>query len=437
MSIRVESEIGRLKRVLVHRPGDEIVRMTQHDLELSLFDDILSPAETQREHDTMVGIIRAAGAETLDIQNMLEAALKNAPPAEREDLLQRLCETAGAPTLAQALDEWEPKRLATALISGIYWTEVPSAETSLGRLRDFEAVPPRMALRPVPNLMFMRDPGISVYDGFVVGRMATHARVREPMLVAFAVQHSGMVNGGARLLFQADDSHRHTSFRALEGGDVLVLSSEVLMVGCSERTSASTIERLAQESLFATYPKLQRVYAVMMPEARSVMHLDTILTQVDRKLFLGHRPLIAGQTGRDPCAVARLERDKPATLVEGACVLDVLREELGADTQLVACGGNDALHQEREQWTDGANAVALAPGKIILYARNVFTIAALREHGFEEARIHAAQPAEQTQQLIADGMAAAQTVFSFSGSELSRARGGGRCLTMPIEREPL
>jgi arginine deiminase len=266
--------------------------------------------------------------------------------------------------------------------------------------------------------------------------MATQARAREPMIVSFAVEHGGVLDK-PRLLFDAPDTHRHASFRALEGGDFLVLSPEVLMIGCSARTTAGTIQRVAEEALFPHYPDLKRVYAVMMPEARSVMHLDTILTQVDRKLFLGHRPLIAGQGDHAACPVARLERDRAPALVDGASTLDVLKEEFGPDTRLVACGGDDPLYQEREQWTDGANAICLTPGHIILYARNVNTIAALAEHGFGEVRVHPVQSEAERAERIREGMAAERTVFSFTGSELSRARGGGRCLTMPIERGTL
>jgi arginine deiminase len=436
MPVRIESEIGPLRRVIVHRPGAEIVRMTQRDLELALFDDILSPPETQREHDMMVEILRGSGAEVLEIIDLLAAALDRAPLAERETLLRNLAETAGAPTLPEVLIAWEPAALANALVAGIYWEDVAAARMTLGRIRDLAFAPDRMAMRPLPNLMFMRDPCMAVQDALVVGRMATRARVREPYLVSFALRHSGVVET-PRLLFAEDDEHRHRSFRSIEGGDVLVLSPEVLLVGCSERTSAPTIERLAQEALFPTCPRLSRIYVVMLPEARSVMHLDTVLTQVDRTLFLGHRRLMAGQGTSAPCPVARVDRPGVPTLLRGATVLDVLRDELGPDTTLVPCGGEDPLHQEREQWTDGANAVCLAPGRIILYARNVHTIAALREHGFSELRLHVVQPVEDRAGLLAQGMASARTVFSFSGSELSRARGGGRCLTMPIERGPV
>jgi arginine deiminase len=163
------------------------------------------------------------------------------------------------------------------------------------------------------------------------------------------------------------------------------------------------------------------------------MHLDTILTHIDRDLFLGHAPMIIGGGDR-ALEVARLERDKAPALVKKATVADVLREELGNEVQVVPCGGDDPLQQEREQWTDGANALCMAPGHILLYARNTHTIAALRDHGFEEAAVHVMQPPEVRAQLVADGRARGRTVFSFSGSELSRARGGGRCLTMSLCR---
>ena len=217
---------------------------------------------------------------------------------------------------------------------------------------------------------------------------------------------------------------------------MLVLSPEVVLIGCSERTTAQAIERLLREALFPALPRLQRGYAVLMPLARSVMHLDTIVTQVDRGLFLGHRPSVARQDESRALPVVRLERDRPPELVENACLLDVLREELGAGTELVSCGGDDPVHQEREQWTDGANAVCLAPGHVLLYSRNVRTVDELRARGFAEVRLHVAQPADLRRKLIAEGLAQERAVFSFSGSELSRARGGGRCLTMPLRRGP-
>jgi arginine deiminase len=435
MSIDVRNEVGRLRRVLIHRPGDEIVRMTQHDLHGMLFDDILAPIETQREHDVMAEIIRAAGAEVVIFEELLLQALAAAGSDDIRALVEAACERAGAPGIVDELASWPAPRLAQALIAGAYWDELGVRGRGLTRLRDELGGGRPMALRPIPNLMFMRDPCISVYDRVLVARMATGARAREPLLVSFALRFAPSAT--APLEFAEDDVVRDAAFRSLEGGDVLVLSPKILMIGCSERSTPQTIERLADEALFPDHPELESIYAVMMPKMRSVMHLDTILTQIDTSLFIGHAPLVSPGDHHDPLPVARLSRDRPAELVQDATVLDVLREELGSKVALVPCGGHDPLFQEREQWTDGANAVALAPGQIMIYARNTHTVAILREHGFEEVRMSAVLPSEQRAELVRHGMSRERTVYTFTGSELSRARGGGRCLTMPLERDAI
>ncbi|MBX7083382.1 MAG: hypothetical protein K1X88_29515 [Nannocystaceae bacterium] len=433
MAIDVASEVGLLRRVLVHRPGDEIVRMTQHDLSGMLFDDILAPTETQREHDVMVDILRGAGAEVIEFDSLLRSALAAAPPDAIRGLTEVACERAGAVGIADALATWPAPRLADALIAGAYWDEFDVASRSLARLRDELEGGRPMALRPVPNLMFMRDPAVALYDRVLVGRMATGARSREPALVSFALRWAPSTS--APIEFAHDDHGRDAAFRSLEGGDVLVLSRKALMIGCSERTTPQTIDRLAHEALFRDHRELESIYAVMMPHMRSIMHLDTILTQIDRRLFLGHAPLIAGGGVRPALRVARLTRDRPPEVLAQATVLDVLREEFGRDVELVPCGGRDPLFQEREQWTDGANAVAVSPGHILLYARNTNTIDILAEHGFEQFRLGVVVPPEQRAAIVREGMARPRTLFTFTGGELSRARGGGRCLTMPLQRE--
>ena len=429
LAVSVHSEIGALRRVLVHRPGPEIVRMTQHDLERMLFDDILAPDECGAEHDVMTGILRDSGAEIVEIETLLARAMAEAPADARRQLVEDVCEVAGVADVADELLDWAPGRLAQGLVAGVPWSAITTSRPSLARLRAGPTDEPggRWALLPVPNLMFMRDPCISVFDRVVVGRMATQARAREPLLVAFALQAAGV-----RLAFDGPDARRSERARGLEGGDLLVLSRRALMIGCSIRTKAQTLERLAADSLFPGAPQLERIFVVLMPEARSVMHLDTILTQIDEHLFLGHRRMI---TGRDALPVAELRRDTPPRLLEGANALDALRDELGPDVQLVPCGGDDPLHAEREQWTDGANAIAVAPGHIVLYARNAHTLRALAEHGFRSARLSVVQPPDERTAIVREGNAAPRTVYSFSGSELSRARGGGRCLTMPLMRD--
>src|SRR5688572_9679834 len=432
MEVSVYNEIGWLRKVLVHTPGEEIVRMTQHELDRLLFDDILSPAEAVREHEIMVQVLEGTGAQIIQFSDLMRRAIDEAPQQELQRLLASVAELAGATELSKMLGSWTPAQLTEGLITGVYWRELAN-ESSLARIRASALGTETMALWPVPNLMFMRDPCMAVFDGVVVGRMATQARAREALMVAFALTW-GSLSGEppTRMLFSDQDMNRHRSFRKLEGGDVMVLSPTTLLIGCSERTSPQTVERLAEEALFPAHPALTRIYAVLMPEGRSTMHLDTILTQLDTKIFLGHRPLIEGTSA---APIARLTRDRPPELVQRASALDVLREELGRDVELVPCGGDDPLYQEREQWTDGANAVCLAPGRTLLYSRNVRTIAALGRCGFEEVRLSVVQPREQRAELIADSMKKQRVVVSISGSELSRARGGGRCLTMPLERD--
>ncbi len=432
-AIHIASEIAQLERVMVHRPGQELAHMTQHELEKLLFDDILSPELAQREHDLMVEILRGSGAQVIEVMDLLEKALTDAPEQARRELVERCCEQVGLGGVAEVLHSFSPERLTEALVCGLRWQDIEGGPQSLARLQREMSDAWSLALPPVPNIMFMRDPCMAIGERVVMGRMATAARAREPMLVSFALVHGGMLPE-ERILFRDIDAHLHGSLRHLEGGDVLVLSERVLFIGCSERTSAQTIERLAREALFEAFPKLERINVAMMPRERSVMHLDTILTHVDEHLFLGHAPLIS-KPGDRALRVARLERGKPPAFIAGATVLDVLREELGEQVQVVPCGGADPLQQEREQWTDGANALCMSPGHILLYARNTHTIAALQDHGFTETAIHMVQPKQQRAELIASGRAQLRTVFSFSGSELSRARGGGRCLTMSLSRK--
>jgi arginine deiminase len=430
LTIQVRSEVDPLQAVMVHRPGAELLNMTQHQLEELLFDDILAPPAAIREHDLMTELLASVGAKVIELTDILVAGLERADKDNKRRLLEAICEQRGVIELVKPLMDFEPAALAESLICGLQWKDVAGPLT-LSRLRSQFLDPLTTALPPCPNLMFMRDPCISVRDRVVVGRMATQARITESWLVAFAIQHSGLCDNGT-LLFDDYDLQRSQDYRSIEGGDVLVLSPEVLMIGCSERTSAQTIERLAREHLFPAFPDLARVHVVLMPEQRTVMHLDTICTQIDRELFLGYAPQIC--PGPDALPVAMLERNGGLVLTPDATVLDVLRDTLGRYTTVIPCGGSNPIQQQREQWTDGANAFAVAPGKILLYARNALTINALADQGFEETAIHWVQDPQERAERIAAGLARPRTVFSMPAGELSRARGGGRCLTMPLVR---
>ncbi|MEZ4319886.1 MAG: arginine deiminase family protein [Myxococcota bacterium] len=425
--MQVYNEVGELQRVLVHKPGAEVVRMTQFELEPLLFDDILAIDLARREHDVLQQVLGHGGAEVLEVSDLLLEALRRAPPEAVADLLDTVCEQAAVRELAEVLSALPPAELGPALVEGVAWSEVPASRLTLARLRSRLDDREFMALPPVPNLMFMRDPCIGMYDRVVVGRMATRARARESVLVHFALRYG--LDDVPPFLFDDIDWSKNAAYRSLEGGDVLVISPEILLIGCSERTRPETIERLAYDVLFPAFPQLRKVYAVIMPRRRSVMHLDTILTAVDTGLFLGHAPMITRGEG---VAVVELAPGRGPKLLEGLTVEGLLKRELG-DVEIVPCGGEDPLHQLREQWTDGANAVCLGPGRIVLYSRNVRTARTLVEkHGFDQIQLSEDESFESRAARI--GAADGRTVFTFMGSELSRARGGGRCLTMPLAR---
>ena len=431
-AVNVRNEIEKLQMVAVNSPGEEIARMRPEDFPRSLFDDILSPSETTAEHDVLRHVLEDSGAQVIKIRSMLIEAIKKAPDTERLEFISRVAIAAGNLSLAKEITHWDPDELASALISGLNWARVGHQVPSLARLRATHHSPNDMALQPIANLMFMRDPCISIYDTIVPSRMTYSARRREPLVVSFALTWGAGVAADKFLDIphHPDEPHRYSSF---EGGDFLVLSDNALAVGSSQRTSPQAIERLST-LLMERHPNLERVYVVLMPEERSMMHLDTILSQVNTEHFLGYMPLISGQGYGTPLKVAVIEREQPARLVERMTVHDVLREEFGAQVKVISCGGHDPVHQAREQWTDGANGFCVKPGHVILYGRNQMTLQALAELGYEQVKLGAVLSREERRNLVTAAADKERVAYSFVGSELSRARGGPRCLTMPLIR---
>jgi arginine deiminase len=424
MPIQVDSEIGRLRRVLVHRPGREIDWMVPAMMESLLFDDILDGDEARGEHDLFSQVLRQAGAEVLEAQDLLADVLANPDPRQR--LLDELEAEYSVPfSLVRRLDELPPRELAAALIEGI---RAPAEVSDAGRLQFFE-------LNPVPNYFFQRDPQVVMGNRVIASSMATGAREREPLCARTIFEHHPALAGSAGL-FEIDvppsgapQHNPHFPYPNLEGGDVLVVSPEILLVGLSERTNRRGIETLA-EYLRLEETSFRHLIMVELPRRRSYMHLDTVFTLIDRNLCLAYLPVIqpGGPESAHVYSVDLYARELTFTLRPS--LLRVLAD-LGLDLEVVACGGaKEAIDQQREQWTDGANAFALAPGLILLYQRNHKTMAALAERGW---RILPGEEVAAGKHDLGGGPA----VISLWSNELSRARGGPRCMTMPIERDPL
>jgi arginine deiminase len=426
MHLAIESEIGRLRTVLVHEPGREIDRMVPSMMQDLLFDDILFGARAREEHRRFRQILKFVADEVLDSRDLLEEVLQD--PAARNAILTELATLLSwPPALLVALNDLPADRLAAGLVEGI---ERPRPEIT-GSLDSLYLLP------PVPNWFFQRDPCVVLGNRVIRSAMATRARWREPLL-------SGAIFAFHPRFGRRDDAFWFREFAAeekslslarmrptLEGGDVLVLSAETLVIGYSERTEKITIERLA-EALRREGSAVKRILVVAIPPQRATMHLDTIFTRLSEGECLCHGPMILPGGAEEVDVYEADLTGREVSWTTKADLLTALRAH-GIDLEPIACGGADPIDQQREQWTDGANLFALAPGLVLGYDRNIRTADELARHGY---RILSDDDLLLGREMLERKKPAKQAIL-MSAPELSRARGGPRCMTMPLVREPV
>ncbi|MBE5108216.1 arginine deiminase [Bacillus thuringiensis] len=406
--IHVTSEIGELQTVLLKRPGKEVENLTPDYLQQLLFDDIPYLPIIQKEHDYFAQTLRNRGVEVLYLEKLAAEALVD--KKLREEFVDRILKEGQADvnvahqTLKEYLLSFSNEELIQKIMGGVRKNEIEtSKKTHLYELME-DHYP--FYLDPMPNLYFTRDPAATVGDGLTINKMREPARRRESLFMEYIIKyHPRFANHNVPIWLDRDYKF------PIEGGDELILNEETIAIGVSARTSAKAIERLAK-NLFSRQNKIKKVLAIEIPKCRAFMHLDTVFTMVDYDKFTIH-PAIQGPKGNMNIYILEKGPDEETLkITHRTSLMEALKEVLGlSELVLIPCGGGDAIASAREQWNDGSNTLAIAPGVVVTYDRNYVSNALLREHGIE--------------------------VIEVLSSELSRGRGGPRCMSMPIVRKDI
>lgn len=408
MAIQVKSEIGKLRRVMLHRPDKELEHLVPDDLERLLFDDIPYLKTAQNEHDLFAGIMRGQGVEVVYLEDLIAEVLKGNQEL-RDQFIRQFIEEGNVVDsrmrdyLFSYLNEiQDTKELVRKLMSGVRAGELKIR--SKRPLVDLIKTDSQFILDPIPNLYFTRDPFACIGNGVSLNRMYSRTRRRETLFGKYVLENHPDFAGQTPFYYKREFPY------AIEGGDILNLSNQVLAVGISQRTTAEAIEVLAQNIFADENSEIETILALDIPAIRAFMHLDTVCTQVDYDKFTIH-PGILGTLRI--FEIKKGEKKGELKVTEtNASLEEVLASHLNLDSvTLIQCGGKDRIASEREQWNDGSNTLCIEPGKVVVYDRNYVTNQILRDHGL--------------------------VVLEMASSELSRGRGGPRCMSMPLVRDSI
>lgn len=405
MKLTVSSETGRLLGVIVHTPGHEVSLVNPELKDELLFDDIVFEEDASREHLDMLGIIKTAmpdGGQIFEITGLIHNCFENSNAREYfiRELIKRYPQSNLQP-VEKELINLPPDELLRFAVEG-----TASAK--------------KIVLNPAPNLLFTRDLASVVNSNILLSRAAKDARVREFLLMEMLVRYHPLFSGMVQHTITIAEQE------TIEGGDVLVASEDLVLIGMSERTSFSGL-MTAAEGLLSKGVKA--VLAVDIPKQRSSMHLDTLFTFASRDECIVFPPAITERRKN----VVKLTKENNSINAEIMPSLkEALEECMGRSFTFINCGGNSRTNQFREQWTDGANILALAPGIIVGYERNTNTFNALKEHGYEVLNQFDFIDEYKNREFNPDGK---KIAIGFEGNELCRGRGGARCMTLPIARK--
>ncbi|MCI2058314.1 MAG: arginine deiminase [Oscillibacter sp.] len=397
------SEIGRLRKVILHRPGRELENLMPEHLSRLLFDDIPYLKEAQREHDAFAACLREAGVEVIYLADLTAESLTS--PEVRQEFVQNFLDEADLhgentrPALETYFSDLQDQQLVETMIAGVRKSELRKSGARLGDYVSAAEDDYPFAVDPLPNLYFTRDPFATIGTGVSLHRMHTATRNRETLFGKMIFEHHPVYRSAPRWYDRGETS-------SLEGGDILLLSPEVLGVGISQRTQEDSIDALA-EAVLTGSETYKKVLAFNIPKSRSFMHLDTVFTMVDRDKFTVHPNILQEIT----VFVMELDENRKMKIrQEDGRLEDILKEHLHLDrVTLIPCGQGSEIDAAREQWSDGSNTLAIAPGEVVVYSRNYVTNRSLEEAG---VKLHV-----------------------IPSAELSRGRGGPRCMSMPLVRD--
>ncbi len=415
LKINIQSEIGRLDAVLLHRPGAEVENMTPKNVQRALYSDILNLSIARKEYEQLSGVLSRL-ATVYEVRSLLVKVLDLMQP--REELIRRICLEEDAMPYYESLLAMSSSELSRVLIEGL-----PSKVDSLTSYFRNEYY----ALYPLYNFYFTRDAAVTAGNYALICRMANKVRMRESLIMNAIYRHSGAFECG---VVDANESRFDGSQIIMEGGDILIAREDILIIGNGCRTTSQGIDFLV-ENLCRERPQGRRhVIVQQLPsQPESFIHLDMVFTLLDRDKCMIFKPLIMGtnqyQTVHITIDDGRISSIRPA---EG--LLPALKS-LGMDLKPIVCGGDDEWDQEREQWHSGANFFCVAPGKVLTYARNIHTLEELSRSGFEIVKAADFISGRNVDSVYGRNPCA----ITIEGSELPRGGGGARCMTMPLSRQ--
>ena len=403
--VNVKSEIKPLKKVLLHRPGKELLNLTPNTLEELLFDDIPFLKVAQEEHDAFAQALRDNGVEVFYLEDLMAEVLE-ANPELREQFLKQWIEEAGIRTdryqkiIFDYMQENYPdaKDFVLKTMEGINLTELHTDKSN--SLVDLVSESSKMVVAPMPNLYFTRDPFAMIGNGVSINRMYSVTRNRETIYGDYIFKYHPDFAGTPTYYDRNDTFH-------IEGGDILNINEHVLAIGISQRTEPDAIDAIAHNVFNDETSTIDTILAFNIPSSRAFMHLDTVFTQIDYDKFTIH-PGIMG-----PLTVFEITAEGDGIKVKemSGKLEDILEKYVGNPVELIPCGGGDRIAAEREQWNDGSNTLCVRPGTVVVYQRNNVTNDVLYKQGIN--------------------------CLEMPSAELSRGRGGPRCMSMPAWREAL